>query len=46
MSLLLSARNVAKRYGAVQALVDASLEIGAGETMALIGAKKKSKSKE
>jgi ABC-type sugar transport system ATPase subunit len=44
MSLLLSARNVAKRYGAVQALVDASLEIGAGETLALIGANGSGKS--
>ncbi len=44
MPPLLAVRNVAKRYGAVQALTDAHLEIDAGETLALIGANGSGKS--
>ncbi|ABU58738.1 MULTISPECIES: sugar ABC transporter ATP-binding protein [Roseiflexus] len=44
MPSLLAVRNVAKRYGAIQALTDASLEISAGETLALIGANGSGKS--
>ncbi len=44
MPPLLAVRNAAKRYGAVQALMDASLEIDAGETLALIGANGSGKS--
>lgn len=44
MAPLLAVRNVAKRYGAVQALIDASLEISPGETLALIGANGSGKS--
>jgi ribose transport system ATP-binding protein len=44
MPPLLSVRNVAKRYGAVQALTDASLEVDVGETLALIGANGSGKS--
>lgn len=44
MPPLLAVRNVAKRYGAVQALTDASLVIDAGETLALIGANGSGKS--
>lgn len=44
MPPLLAVRNVAKRYGAVQALIDASLDVDAGETLALIGANGSGKS--
>src|SRR5215210_4520070 len=44
MTISLSARNVAKRYGAVVALADASLEIRSGEVLALIGANGSGKS--
>ncbi len=44
MPPMLAVRNVAKRYGAVQALTDAHLEIDAGETLALIGANGSGKS--
>jgi ribose transport system ATP-binding protein len=44
MPISLSARNVAKRYGAVTALSDANLEIEAGQVLALIGANGSGKS--
>jgi ribose transport system ATP-binding protein len=44
MTVSLSARNVAKRYGAVTALSDANLEIQAGEVLALVGANGSGKS--
>ena len=44
MPLSLSARNVAKRYGAVVALSDANLDIQSGEVLALIGANGSGKS--
>ncbi|HEY0070363.1 MAG TPA: ATP-binding cassette domain-containing protein, partial [Chloroflexia bacterium] len=44
MPLSLSARNVAKRYGAVTALSDANLDIQSGEVLALIGANGSGKS--
>src|SRR3712207_9273243 len=44
MTITLSARNVAKRYGAVTALSDANLEIQSGEVLALIGANGSGKS--
>ena len=37
MAVLLSARNVSKRYGAVQALDSVSLDISEGECVALVG---------
>jgi ribose transport system ATP-binding protein len=44
MTISLSARNVAKRYGAVVALSDANLDIQSGEVLALIGANGSGKS--
>ncbi|MBA3945887.1 MAG: sugar ABC transporter ATP-binding protein [Herpetosiphonaceae bacterium] len=44
MSVSLSARNIAKRYGATVALADASLDVHAGEVLALIGANGSGKS--
>lgn len=44
MTISLSARNVAKRYGAVTALSDANLDIRSGEVLALIGANGSGKS--
>ncbi|HVF99675.1 MAG TPA: ATP-binding cassette domain-containing protein, partial [Chloroflexia bacterium] len=44
MTISLSARNVAKRYGAVVALSDANLDIRSGEVLALIGANGSGKS--
>lgn len=44
MPISLSARNVAKRYGAVTALSDANLDIRSGEVLALIGANGSGKS--
>ena len=44
MALSLSARNVVKRYGGVVALSDASLDVNAGEIVALIGANGSGKS--
>src|SRR5512142_2023120 len=44
MALSLSARNVIKRYGGVVALSDASLDVNAGEVVALIGANGSGKS--
>lgn len=44
MTLVLSARNVVKRYGGVVALADASLDVHSGEVLALIGANGSGKS--
>ena len=44
MTVSLSARNVAKRYGGVIALSDANLDVQSGETVALIGANGSGKS--
>ncbi|HEX8230480.1 MAG TPA: sugar ABC transporter ATP-binding protein [Chloroflexia bacterium] len=44
MTISLSARNIAKRYGAVTALSDANLDIRSGEVLALIGANGSGKS--
>ncbi len=44
MALSLSAHNVVKRYGGVVALSDASLDVNAGEVVALIGANGSGKS--
>jgi ribose transport system ATP-binding protein len=44
MPLSLSARHVVKRYGAVEALSDANLDIRSGEVLALIGANGSGKS--
>jgi len=44
MTLSLSARNVVKRYGGVVALSDGSLDVNAGEVVALIGANGSGKS--
>ena len=44
MTLSLSARHVAKHYGAVVALADANLDIQSGEVLALIGANGSGKS--
>ncbi|HUS15919.1 MAG TPA: sugar ABC transporter ATP-binding protein [Chloroflexia bacterium] len=44
MPISLSARNVAKRYGAVVALADANLDVQSGEVLALIGANGSGKS--
>jgi ribose transport system ATP-binding protein len=44
MPLSLSARHVAKRYGAVDALTDANLDIQSGEVLALVGANGSGKS--
>ncbi|MEA2573668.1 MAG: ribose transport system ATP-binding protein [Chloroflexia bacterium] len=44
MPISLSARNVAKRYGAVTALSDANLDIQSGEVLALVGANGSGKS--
>lgn len=44
MTVVLSARNVVKRYGGVVALADASLDAHAGQVLALIGANGSGKS--
>jgi ribose transport system ATP-binding protein len=44
MNVSLSARNVEKRYGGVVALADASLDVHAGEAVALVGANGSGKS--
>lgn len=44
MPFTLSARDVRKRYGAVQALVDGTLEIRSGEVVALLGSNGSGKS--
>ncbi|MDQ5851526.1 MAG: sugar ABC transporter ATP-binding protein, partial [Chloroflexota bacterium] len=44
MAVVLSARNIVKRYGGVVALADASLDVHAGEVLALIGANGSGKS--
>src|SRR5690242_14698710 len=44
MPLSLSARHVVKRYGAVEALSDANLDIRSGEVVALVGANGSGKS--
>ncbi len=44
MAVSLSARNIVKRYGGVVALSDANLDVGSGETVALIGANGSGKS--
>lgn len=41
---MLSAKNVAKNYGAVQALTEGNLEVNAGEVVALLGANGSGKS--
>ena len=41
---VLSARNIAKNYGAVQALTEGNLEVNAGEVVALLGANGSGKS--
>ena len=41
---MLSARNIVKHYGAVQALKDGNLEVGGGEVVALLGANGSGKS--
>jgi ABC-type sugar transport system ATPase subunit len=44
MALSLSARGVVKRFGGVTALMDANLDVNAGEVVALIGANGSGKS--
>lgn len=44
MPITLSAQHVAKRYGGVTALADGSLEVAAGEVVALVGANGSGKS--